>query len=191
MPDHQCGSMMIGMKKRAVFLDRDGVINRAIVRNGQPCSPVRIEETEIMPDAECALALLKRHRFLLIVVTNQPDVPRGSATRTAVESIHQFLSAKLPLDDFFVCYHDDSDNCECRKPKPGLLMDAAQTHNIDLARSYLIGDRWRDIEAGWAAGCGTIWMQQDYDRRKPCCAPDVTVSSLRQAANWILAQTSS
>ena len=137
---------------RAVFLDRDGVLNRPVVRDGKPYPPASVEELEISPDAPAALAALKQAGFRLYVVTNQPDVARGSATRAAVERIHAALAEALPLDGFYVCYHDDSDRCECRKPKPGLLLAAAAEHGISLRASYLIGDRWRDIEAGQRAG---------------------------------------
>jgi len=176
------------MRQRAVFLDRDGVINQAIVREGKPYPPSNAAETVIFSDAAEALALLKKIGFLLVVVTNQPDVRRGTATREQVEEIHRFLSERLPLDDFFACYHDDQDRCNCRKPLPGLLFEAAHQYDIDVKHSYLVGDRWRDIEAGSAAGCKTIFIDRRYNERSATVEPEAKVSSLRDAAHWIVKQ---
>lgn len=173
---------------RAVFLDRDGVINESIVRDGKPHPPSSIAETTLVAAARKALRELKRRGFLLLVVTNQPDVRRGTTSRENVEEIHRFLADELPLDDFFVCYHDDSDNCRCRKPKPGLLLEAAGKYDIDVKRSYLVGDRWRDIDAGVAAGCRTILIDRAYNERGPHVRPDFVASSLPEAVNWILDQ---
>jgi D-glycero-D-manno-heptose 1,7-bisphosphate phosphatase len=181
-----CGAGKIEGRRRAVFLDRDGVLNRAIVRDGKPYPPAGQQELEILPDAPAALAKLKDHKFLLLVVTNQPDVARGTQRRAAIEEIHAALGAALPVDDFFVCYHDDQDGCNCRKPRPGLLLTAAQKYGLDLSRCYLIGDRWRDIEAGQAAGCATVWIDRGYSERGPAAAPSARVKSLDEAAQWIL-----
>jgi D-glycero-D-manno-heptose 1,7-bisphosphate phosphatase len=129
---------------------------------------------------------LKAHGFALYVITNQPDVARGTQTREAVEAIHQALASSLPIDDIFVCYHDDADDCACRKPKPGLLLEAQRKHNIDLSRSFFVGDRWRDIDAGHAAGCKTVLIDYGYRERKPARPPEATVRSLREAADWII-----
>jgi D-glycero-D-manno-heptose 1,7-bisphosphate phosphatase len=172
---------------KAVFLDRDGVLNRAFVRNGKPYPPASPDELEILPDVPAALSLLKRSGFLLLVITNQPDVARGSQGHATVEQIHAVLRTALPIDDFFVCYHDDPDHCDCRKPKPGLLAQAAVKYGVDLGASYLIGDRWRDIEAGHAAGCRTIWIDRGYAEKTPS-SPDATVRSCLEAAHWISTQ---
>lgn len=176
------------MSRRAVFLDRDGVLNESIIRNGKPFPPGSIQEIAIVPDAGRSLRRLKNYGFLLVVVTNQPDVRRGTRNRGNVEQIHRFLSGKLPLDDFFVCYHDDGDRCNCRKPLPGLLLEAAAKYGVELKSSYLIGDRWRDVNAGVAAGCRTVFIDQNYDERGPEFLPDIRVSSLSQAVDWILDQ---
>jgi histidinol-phosphate phosphatase family protein len=175
-----------GQTRRAVFLDRDGVITCALVRGGKPYAPVSLDEMEIAADASAALARLKAAGFLLLVVTNQPDVARGVARREDVEAIHGALSAALPLDAFFVCYHDDADACACRKPLPGLLQMAAAEHGIDLARSYMIGDRWRDIDAGSTAGCRTVLIDRSYDERAPANTPDARAGSLTDAVDWIM-----
>ena len=173
---------------RAVFLDRDGVLTRALVRDGIAHAPVTPAEMEIADDAPAALAGLKAAGFLLIVVTNQPDVARGIIRREDVERMHAALRAALPLDDVAVCYHDDADACACRKPLPGMLLQAAAAHEIDLAASFMIGDRWRDIDAGAAAGCRTIWIDRSYRERPPAHMPDARVDSLRAAAEWIMAR---
>ncbi|MFZ0035986.1 MAG: HAD-IIIA family hydrolase [Candidatus Acidiferrales bacterium] len=176
----------VGKPRRAVFLDRDGVINRAVVRDGMPHPPATLAELEILPDVPEALRELKGHGFDLLVITNQPDVARGTQTRAAVEGINRKLASTLPLDDIIVCYHTDQDNCSCRKPKPGMLLDAARKHNIDLTVSFMIGDRWRDIEAGKTAGCRTILINGGYHEKQSSQPPDARVGSLREAASWII-----
>lgn len=171
---------------RAVFLDRDGVLNEPVVRNGKPYPPASLDELRIYPDAAPALARLKHAGFLLIVVTNQPDVARGRTPRRLVEAVNTAIGAALPIDDFLVCWHDDADACACRKPKPGLLREASSRYGIDLSRSFLIGDRWRDIDAGAAAGCRTVLIDRHYRERPPEHAPDFRAESLTEAAEWIL-----
>jgi D-glycero-D-manno-heptose 1,7-bisphosphate phosphatase len=155
---------------KAVFLDRDGVLNRAFVRNGKPYPPASPDELEILPDVPAALSLLKRSGFLLLVITNQPDVARGSQGHATVEQIHAVLRTALPIDDFFVCYHDDPDHCDCRKPKPGLLAQAAVKYGVDLG-----------------ARCRTIWIDRGYAEKTPS-SPDATVRSCLEAAHWISTQ---
>jgi D-glycero-D-manno-heptose 1,7-bisphosphate phosphatase len=170
----------------AVFLDRDGVLNRAVVRDGKPFPPSSVDEIEVLPQVASSLLDLKAHGFALYVITNQPDVARGTATRAAVDAIHQALASTLPIDGIFVCYHDDADDCACRKPRPGLLLEAQSEHNIDLSRSFVVGDRWRDIDAGHSAGCKTVLIDYGYLERKPVQPPEATVRSLREAADWII-----
>jgi D-glycero-D-manno-heptose 1,7-bisphosphate phosphatase len=178
--------MGVAALSHAVFLDRDGVLNRALIRAGKPHPPSSAEEMAIDPDAPDALAQLKREGFLLLVVTNQPDVARGIQTMEAVEAMHARLRAALPMDAFLTCYHDDADGCDCRKPKPGLLLAAARQYGLNLRASFLIGDRWRDIEAGHAAGCTTVWIDRGYAERGPAHPPTARVLSLAGAAAWIL-----
>ncbi len=175
--------------RRAVFLDRDGVINRATVRDGRPCPPASADDLEILPGVADALRRLKEAGYLLVVVTNQPDVARGTQARAAVEAMHRRLAATLPIDDFRACYHDDGDGCVCRKPKPGMILDAARQHGVDLAASTVVGDRWRDIEAGRRAGCRTVFIDRSYQERRPD-NPDATVRSLAEAADYILSSVS-
>lgn len=171
--------------RRAVFLDRDGVIVRAAVREGRPYPPSGLDTLEILPGVGESLARLHRAGFLLIVVTNQPDVARGLQTREAVEAMHTFLRSELPIDEVRVCYHDDADLCQCRKPKAGMLLDAAREAGVDLARSFMVGDRWRDVEAGQRAGCRTVLLDCGY-RERHADVPDTTVGSLVAAADYIL-----
>ena len=176
------------MTHRAVFLDRDGVINRAFVRDGKPYPPSGPKELEILPGVPEALFRLSAAGFRLVVVTNQPDVARGRQSRESVEAIHSVLRNQLPIDEFRVCYHDDADHCNCRKPEPGMLLDAARDARLDLSNSFVVGDRWRDIEAGKRAGCSTIFIDAGYEERRPD-RPDVCVCSLSEATSWVLSRT--
>src|ERR1700733_7593441 len=139
------------MTRRAVFLDRDGVINRAIVRDGKPYPPRNLTELRILPGVREACQSMRELGYLLILVTNQPDIGRGTADAQEVSAMHDHLRRYLRLDDVKLCPHDDAAQCECRKPKPGLLLEAAREWNIDLSASYFVGDRWRDIEAAQRA----------------------------------------
>lgn len=171
--------------RQAVFLDRDGVINRAYVRDGKPFPPCSLADLEILSGVREALLALQSANFMLIVVTNQPDVARGKMRRDVVEEINVHLASRLPIDEFRTCYHDNIDKCECRKPSPGALLSAAQEHNIDLVNSYMVGDRWRDIEAGQKAGCKTIFIDYGYDEKQPELE-NYRVKSLTEAAQIIL-----
>jgi D-sedoheptulose 7-phosphate isomerase len=182
-------SMGVGASRRAVFLDRDGVINRAFVRDGKPFPPPTPQELEILPGVAEALRELKANGFKLLLVTNQPDVGRGKLSVQTLDAMHEDLRAHLPLDDILVCCHTDQDKCDCRKPMPGMIIAAARKHNIDLAASFMVGDRWRDIDAGYNAGCKTILIDYGYSERPPDHEPDLRVGSLREAADWIIRAT--
>lgn len=168
----------------AVFLDRDGVINRAVVRAGKPYAPASLEALEILPGVATALADLKRAGFALVVVTNQPDVARGLQSRDVVEGINAYLAAHLPIDEIRVCYHDDADDCACRKPRPGLLLASPA---FDLARSVMVGDRWRDIEAGHRAGVRETFLVDYHYDEAMTVEPSARVASLADAVPRILA----
>jgi D-glycero-D-manno-heptose 1,7-bisphosphate phosphatase len=170
---------------RAVFLDRDGVLNRAVLRDGLPFPPRSVHDLEVLPGVPEALAALKKAGFRLVVVTNQPDVARGTQTRQEVEQINGALLGQLPLDAVKVCYHDDKDHCACRKPAPGMILEAAEELSVELSRSYMVGDRWKDIEAGQRAGTTTILIENEYPEKRPG-NPAARVKSLKEAADWIL-----
>jgi D-glycero-D-manno-heptose 1,7-bisphosphate phosphatase len=172
----------------AVFFDRDGVLNEAIVRNGKPYPPRDLSELVVTYGARAALEELKHDGFLLIVVTNQPDIARGKASRADVDKINTQLAAVLPLDAIELCEHDDKEQCDCRKPKPGMILHAGEKLAVDLAKSFVVGDRWRDIEAGRRAGCRTILIGDGYGETFPC-APTVKLASLPGAASWIIQQS--
>jgi D-glycero-D-manno-heptose 1,7-bisphosphate phosphatase len=144
-------------------------------------------ELEILPGVHEALQKLHDANYLLVVVTNQPDVARGTAKREDVEEMNAFLSSLLPIDDFKTCYHDSGDKCNCRKPLPGALLEAAQEHSIDLSKSFMVGDRWRDVEAGASAGCKTFFINYRYAEKKPDM-PDFIVASLLEAKKIILGE---
>jgi D-glycero-D-manno-heptose 1,7-bisphosphate phosphatase len=174
-------------QRRAVFLDRDGVLNRAFVRNGKPCSPTSPAQFEILPGVAEAVGALRRAGLLAIVVTNQPDLSTGRQTPADVEAMHEALRATVPLDGLEMCACVDADNCARRKPKPGMLIEAAREFSIDLSRSFLVGDRWRDVGAGRAAGCRTLFIDHGYAEALPE-KPDYVVADLAAAARVILSE---
>ena len=167
-----------------MFLDRDGVLNRAVLREGKPYPPQSPAEVEVLRGVKQALQRLRTAGYLNVVVTNQPDVARGKQSRAAVEAINARLAGELALDAIKVCYHQDSDACACRKPKPGMLLEAARDLAIDLPRSFMVGDRWRDVGAGQAAGCRCFFVDCEYDEPRPSGSFD-TVKSLAQAVEQI------
>lgn len=173
--------------QRAVFLDRDGVINRPVVREGKPYPPAALAEFELLPGVEEACANLKRAGWLLIVATNQPDVGRGTQRREEVEAMHAAMRERLPIDRVEVCYDPGQGQpSEFRKPAPGMLLRAARELEIDLAQSWMVGDRWRDIDCGAAAGCRTIFIDYGYDE-KLRAQPTFRAESLLEASAIILA----
>jgi len=175
--------------RRAVFLDRDGVINRVAVRNGMPHPPSHVEEFKLYEDVPDGCARLKAANFLLVVITNQPDVGRGTQSREAVEAMNLKMQSALPLlDRIEICYHAGErygEPCRCRKPRPGLILRAATELNIDPKRSYVIGDRWRDVDCAHAAGCRAILIQRGY-KETLRDAPDFTVANFNNAVSAVL-----
>jgi D-glycero-D-manno-heptose 1,7-bisphosphate phosphatase len=169
----------------AVFLDRDGVISRPTIRDGRPYPPRSLEELELLPGVQEALHRLKAAGYCLVVVTNQPDIARGIVRRTVVDGMNDWLKSVLPLDAVLMCAHDDRDLCQCRKPLPGLIAQAARELHVECTSSYMIGDRWRDVEAGRRAGCKTFFIDCGYDERAPE-SYDFRVRSLPDAARIIL-----
>lgn len=172
---------------KAVFLDRDGVLSQVKLDAGKPLPPASLKDVVIPADVAPGLKRLKQAGFFLLVVTNQPDVARQKTTLDVVTQINHYLMESLPVDDIFVCYHDDIHQCLCRKPKPGLLLEAAKRYQIDLSKSFMIGDRWKDIEAGQSAGCKTVWIKSAYHEPSPLTA-NYTASSFADATQWIIEQ---
>ena len=173
------------MNRAAVFLDRDGVLIEAVVRDGKPYPPADADAMAVLPGAASACRELAEAGFVLIVISNQPDIARGTATRAEVQVMNDRLQQELGLDELVVCPHDDSDGCACRKPRPGMILDAARRWGVDLARSVTVGDRWRDVAAGRAAGTRTVFVDRSYD--EPSAeGQDLTVHQLEESVPWII-----
>ncbi|WP_330591319.1 HAD family hydrolase [Gemmata obscuriglobus] len=173
------------MAQRVVFLDRDGVLNRAFPEGGTTRPPMTLDELELLPGVPAALERLRAAGFARVVVTNQPDVARGKQTRAAVEAINAKMCAELPLTDLFACYHDTADRCDCRKPKPGMLLAAAAKWDLDLPAAFLIGDRWSDVAAAAAAGCRGVLIDTPFSSPERC-SPDHTAADITAAVDWVL-----
>jgi D-glycero-D-manno-heptose 1,7-bisphosphate phosphatase len=177
------------INRRAVFLDRDGVLNRPVVRDGLSFPPGCVEDFELYPEVVQACEQLDQAGFVLIVVTNQPDVGRGTQEKEIVEAMHARLRALVPtLAAIEVCFHGGAaygDPCECRKPKPGMVLRAAAEYGIDPGRSFLIGDRWRDVDCAHAAGCRAVFIDRGY-REALKEKPEFTVSSFGEAVATVL-----
>ena len=161
------------------------MLNKAVVKDGKPYPPVNLEQMQILEGVEQAVKQLKEAGFQLVVVTNQPDVARGTTSKEEVEQINRFLAKLLGIDEFRTCFHDSKDGCNCRKPLPGAILDSAKSRGIDLSHSFMVGDRWRDIEAGQAAGVKTVFIDYGYDEKQPI-AYDLKASSLLDAVPFIL-----
>lgn len=170
---------------KAIFLDRDGVINKLILRNNKPDSPKNLSELEFLPNVDLALKKAKEMGLLTIIITNQPEIARGRFLYEEVEEIHNYIKQHLLIDDIFMCPHDDVDNCNCRKPKPGMIYKAKEKWNIDLKNSFVIGDRWRDIEAGKQAGCITFLVKSEYYEENKNANYDYLVDDLYSAIEII------
>ena len=173
--------------KKAVFLDRDGVIVIPQFREGRSFAPRRLEDLLLYPDAAGGLALLKANGFLLVVVSNQPDVGAGFISQAVMDEMNRRLMASFPLDAIKICPHTRAMMCDCRKPKPSLLFEAASELGIALSESFMVGDRISDIEAGKAAGCKTVFIDLDYAAEPKPEAPGFTVRSISEAARYIVA----
>lgn len=169
-------------KKRAVFLDRDGVLNVPVIRDGKTYPPDSLKEFNLFSEVTQSANMLAQSGYLLIVVTNQPDVLRGKQKIEIVEEMHDFLKKELPLDDIFVAWDENGFDY---KPKIGMVVKAAKKYNIDLSASYLIGDRWRDIDCGVKAGCFTIFIDRGY-KEVLSLEPKYSCSNLLEAAQFIV-----
>lgn len=173
--------------RAAVFLDRDGVLNEVELQDGTPLPPAAVEQLRLLPGVVEACHRLRDLGFALVVVTNQPDIARGKQTRDEVDRVHDILRRQLPLDEIVVCAHDDADDCACRKPRPGMILDAAARLDLNLAESFCVGDRWRDVESAKRAGVTAIFVDRGYGERRPTHA-DAVVASLPDAVEIIASQ---
>jgi D-glycero-D-manno-heptose 1,7-bisphosphate phosphatase len=176
------------VSRAAVFLDRDGVLNAVRLREGHPHPPRSVDDVVILPGVKDAIDVLRAAGLLSIVVTNQPDIARGSIKSEAVDAINHRVRAETGVDAIMVCPHDDADGCECRKPLPGLILRAAAQFDVDLGRSVLVGDRWRDIDAGRAAAVATVFVDRGYAER-PAIGACLVVDELASAVPWIIERT--
>jgi len=171
---------------KAVFLDRDGVLIACVVRDGRPYPPLTGEEVKILPGVTEAVQKLAAAGYLLVGASNQPDVGRGTIPREFVEGVNRDLLARLPqIRQIDACY-DFDDASPRRKPNPGMLLGAARKYDIDLTKSFMVGDRAKDVEAGRRAGCRTIFIDHGYREQGPEPPADFTTHSLFDAAQWIL-----
>ena len=174
--------------RKAVFLDRDGVLNNTFVVDGIPKPPGNISEVQILDGVVFSIQLLKIYGYLPIVVTNQPDVARGDRKQSEIVSLNRYIGSLTGIDHFYTCFHDDLDKCECRKPAPGLILQAAKELSVDLACSFMVGDRWRDVSAGQAAGCIVYFIDYSYGEVAPQM-PFIKVSSLLEATKKIIGES--
>ena len=167
----------------AVFLDRDGVVNHVVWRDGKPASPRTLDEFMLAPGT-VALERVRATGMRLFVVTNQPDIARGLLEPAVLDGCMARVRAATGCDDLRCCTHDDGDACACRKPRPGMLHDLALSWEVDLGASYMVGDSWRDVEAGRVAGCTTVLIRRPYNEG---VVADIVVASLADAVDALLA----
>jgi D-glycero-D-manno-heptose 1,7-bisphosphate phosphatase len=172
-------------RRRAVFLDRDGVLVETIIRDDRAFAPLSLKEFRLTEDASAQVARLRGVGLLPIVFTNQPDVGQGRLLPGTLEEMHALLREAVPVEDIFVCIHDSGAGCECRKPRPGMLQAAAVKWGVDLRRSFVVGDRWQDIHAGRAVGCYTVLIERPYSGD---VAPDARATDLAGAVQAVLAR---
>ncbi len=171
------------IRRPAVFLDRDGVLTREIVRDGAAYAPTRVEDFVLVPEAGAQVQRLRDAGFICIVFTNQPELANGKLNPADLEEMHRQMRAAISLDDIYFCPHGRDDGCPCYKPKPGMIEQAVARWDIDLAASYVVGDRWRDIGAGNVTGCYSILIDRSYSGD---CLPDLRVASLTEAVDAVL-----
>lgn len=147
----------------AAFIERDGLLNRVRIDHDYPITPLRLEEFRICPEARPLVRSLQNAGFLVIATTNQPEISRGELSRRELDLMHEMLLKRLNLDDIMVCPHEEEDCCPCRKPKPGLLIEAGFKWHVDLERSVVISDKWQDAEAARIAGSTSILIESPWN----------------------------
>jgi len=175
----------VGARTSAVFLDRDGVINEVVVRDGKPASPRTLDEFRFVDGIMEALERLRVAGYRLFVLSNQPDVARGLLDRSVLDRMTRRIVTALPVERVLTCAHDEKDGCACRKPRPGMLHQVAAAEGVELSRSFMIGDSWKDMQAGRRAGCRTILLRREYNDGVEA---DHVVASLREAVGLIVGE---
>jgi D-glycero-D-manno-heptose 1,7-bisphosphate phosphatase len=170
------------MSRAAIFLDRDGVLNEVVERAGAPGSPRTLAELSLVPDIH-RVRDLRAAGLAVFVITNQPDVARGHTPPEVLDAMMQVIRAEISMDDYRACVHEDADDCECRKPRPGMILDLARRWDVDLERAFVIGDMWRDVGAASAAGCRSILIRRPWNDG---VTADAEVASLGEAVDLVL-----
>ena len=171
--------------KAAVFLDRDGVLLRPKIINEKAYAIRKIKDFKLLPGVTKSIKKIRRYGFLVFVVTNQPDIRNNLVTENLVNRIHKKIKTKLKIDDFAICPHRQNEGCYCRKPNPGMILNLAKKYRINLKKSFMIGDRESDIKAGERANCRTIFINNNYNERKPK-NQEATFDSLMLAVDYII-----
>ena len=174
----------LNKKNRAIFLDRDGIINKSKIVKGKPFPPLSLEEFEFNKGIKIFINTLDDKKFKKIIITNQPDFARGKTSKKNIEDIHAFILKHLSIDEIYTCWDSHDGVSDLKKPSPGLILKAAKEHNISLKDSYMVGDRWKDIDAGSRAGCTTIFVDYHYDEELNI-TPDHVISDIREALKII------
>ena len=171
-------------KRPAIFLDRDGVINKSLIKNGKPKAPLLLKDFEFINGVKKSIIELSK-KFVLVIITNQPDIKKGKLKNSTLIKMNNKIINQLKIKNIYVCPHDDDDMCKCRKPKNGLIESAIKRHNIDRTKSFLIGDRKKDIEAGIKSKLKTIYIKSNYNESKPKNF-DYTCNNLLQSLKYII-----
>ena len=179
---------MVVLKDKIFFLDRDGVINKPIINNKKPYSPIILEEFEVLPDVKSSLKTLRKNGFFNVIVTNQPNITNKLQSIEQLDHIHNWILDNLDIDFIKTCIHVDEDNCHCRKPKTGMLDIVSKELGIPLSNSYMIGDRWKDIACGQEAGCKEVFfINYNYHEDKPK-QRFINVNSLKEAVQILISK---
>jgi D-glycero-D-manno-heptose 1,7-bisphosphate phosphatase len=171
--------------KQAVFFDRDGVLNRPIIRKKKPYAPRKLEDFLIYKDAKLSIKKLIKNNFLIFVITNQPDIGNGLMKREELEYMHQKLKTDIEIDKIYICEHSQKEKCECRKPSPFFLMQAKNEYNLDIQSCYFVGDRYSDMQASRSMKCKSIFIDRKYDET-PSMDFVHKVNGIKEAVNYIL-----
>ena len=171
---------------KALFLDRDGIINRSFKnKKGKPKAPTLFKDFIFLPFLKNYLNEIKKLNFNIIIITNQPDISYGVLKEAELYKMHSKIYSSLPVTNIYVCKHSKEDNCKCRKPKTGLFRQALKKYNLNLKNSYAIGDRWSDIVASYKCGIKSIYVDRNYNEPKPT-KQIFTTKSTKKALEYII-----